>query len=104
MQFVRACYRFGTIIYFELSEDAMNVSLDGAGCDEELCCYLLVGEAFGEQLQHLSLTRGKGSEQRRLGGRVGALVWGLECPQQPSYVTKQSAVARLAGSLAPSIG
>ena len=60
MQFVRACYRFGTAVYFELSEDAMNVSLDGAGRDEQLGSYLLIGEAFGEQLQHLSLTRGEG--------------------------------------------
>ena len=42
MQFVRACYRFGTTIYFELSEDAMNVSLDSAGRDEQLGSYLLV--------------------------------------------------------------
>ena len=42
MQFVRACYRFGTAVYFELSEDAMNVSLDSAGRDEQLGSYLLV--------------------------------------------------------------
>ena len=64
MQFACACDRFGTVIYFELAQEAMDVPFDGADLDEEPDCYLPVGEALGDQREHLPLARGEGIEER----------------------------------------
>ena len=34
--------RFGTVVYFELAQEAMDVPFDGADLDEEPGCYLPV--------------------------------------------------------------
>src|SRR5215211_3933928 len=81
----------------------MHVPLDGAGGDEQPGCYLLIGEALSDQLEHLSLSR---SEREVLGQGlilpwdvparlqwVGARVWRLELRKQTPHVAVKRVLA-----------
>src|SRR5215203_3187811 len=109
MQFACAGDCLGTAIYFELAQDAMDVTLDGAGGYEQPGCDLLIGEAPGDQLEHLPLACGEMLAQRLIlpwvvptsHQWIGARVWPLERREQPPHVAKQGVLECVTRAFAP---
>ena len=60
--------RFRLAVNVEFLIDPLDVGADGAEADAETTCYLLVGLATGQAVEHLELTRGERARLVQGGG------------------------------------